>query len=182
MAESSVKEKNDIIEQNYIKYSQMVFSRCYAVLQNHSLAEDCMQETFARYSKCYDGLSEDVNVPGWLNRTAVFVSRECLRRDKFESVDGYEDIKEKLELYEDYQDQAGLITSAEMDTECEEDEEFYKSLPPQYQRLYDLRFRMDMKLADVARVMECTEGSVKMRLKRLMKMGKKYFSQKNKNI
>ncbi len=178
----SLKDKNDIIRQNYMKYSQAIFARCFVVMQDACLAEDCMQETFARYSKCFHTISKEIDTIAWLNVTATYICREYLRKDKFESVGMSADVKEKLERIDDLQTQSGLVLSEDIFYECEEDEAFYKSLAPQYQQLYDLYFRMDMKIADVAQVMGCSEGSVKMRIKRLKKMGEKYFSQKNKNF
>ncbi len=174
----SLKDKNDIIRQNYMKYSQAIFARCFVVMQDTCLAEDCMQETFARYSKCFHTISKEIDTIAWLNVTATYICREYLRKDKFESVGMSADVKEKLERIDDLQTQSGLVLSEDIFYECEEDEAFYKSLAPQYQQLYDLYFRMDMKIADVAQVMGCSEGSVKMRIKRLKKMGEKYFSQK----
>ncbi len=178
----SLKDKNDIIQQNYMKYSQAIFARCFVVVQDTCLAEDCMQETFARYNKCFYTIPKEANIIAWLNVTATYVCREYLRKDKFESVGISEDLKEKLERVDDLQTQSGLVLSEDIFHKCEEDEMFYKSLTPQYQQLYDLYFRMDMKIADVAHEMGCSEGSVKMRIKRLKKMGEKYFSQKNKKF
>lgn len=167
-------DRDEAIIYLYTKYSKTVFGRCFVLVRDYSLAEDCMQETFARLNKSYDSL-DDINVIGWLMNTSVYVCREVMRKRAREGACVAE-ISQEIkpdgdEEFRETPDKGSLF-------ELLEEEEFRQSLSPNDRKVYDLRFRKDMKIADVAAALGCTVPAAKMRIKRLLKHAEKYFMKK----
>lgn len=175
MSDLSMQERNDKIIYLYTQYAKTIFNRCFVLVHNYDLAEDCMQETFARLSKSYDAIADKSNIVGWLMNTAVYVCREAVRKNSSETA-YLSNLKEQME--QDQKKGVSADASPEFPFEVLEEAEFYQSLSPEYQLIYDLRFRRDMRIADVAKEMGCSVGAAKMRIKRLLKCAEKYFMKK----
>lgn len=174
MGDLSNRDRNDAIIYLYTRYAKTVFGRCFVLLHDYDLAEDCMQEAFARLNKCYENI-ESENIVGWLMNTSIYVCREAIRKRSVEKA-YVANLSE--ERKSDGDDAASEVTVQCSLFELLEEEDFIKSLTPEDRAVYDLRFRKDMKIADVAGVLGCSVPAAKMRIKRLLKHAEKYFMKK----
>ncbi len=147
-------------------YQDRVYSFALRLLKDPQAAEDAAQETFV---KAFRGLSSyDPACPfaPWLFRIAHNAAMDALRaRNKTVSMDA-EDFSDLPDGAVPVEDGVGAALDAERI------EALLASLPPLYSEVLLLQYREDMGPAEIARVINAPEGTVKNRLFRAREMMK----------
>jgi len=69
----------DVFEELFNLHRGMVYSVCLRILNDQHLAEDAMQKTFLLLFQKTETLTNKVNLPGWLHRAAVLISKNIKR-------------------------------------------------------------------------------------------------------
>jgi RNA polymerase sigma factor (sigma-70 family) len=129
----------------YRSEGQAVFGTVYLLCRDRHLAEDATQEAFARALERWDRLRGRPWVAGWVTTTAVNVLKRSLRRRPPPEPAG--------------QREADADLSLDVWREV-------RRLPLRQQQVVVLHYRLDLPVAEVARVMECREGTVRTHLTR----------------
>jgi RNA polymerase sigma-70 factor, ECF subfamily len=129
----------------YRSEAQAVFATAYLVCRDRALAEEATQEAFARALERWARLRGQPWVAGWVTTTAVNVLKRSLRRPRLPdpAPEGEPNPDLALELW-------GAV----------------RGLPLRQQQAVVLHYRLDMPVREVARLMECSEGTVRTHLVR----------------
>jgi len=145
-------------------YQDRIYSFSLRLLKNPEAAEDAAQETFV---KAFRGLSSyDKGYPfaSWLFRIAHNACMDALRA-------GNKTVSMDDEDFPDLPDGApGTDVRVAKAIESERIEALLASLPPLYGEVLLLQYREDMGPAEISRVINAPEGTVKARLFRARKM------------
>lgn len=116
----------------------------YSMVRNRQLAEDAAQEAFARAFERWSRLNGEPWAAGWVTSTTLNLLRRDARRKVWR-----------------------LIPEAAYDPTAEvELWEAISRLPRRQQQAIVLRGAYEMSIRDMARAMECAEGTVKVQLHR----------------
>jgi len=147
-------------------YQDRIYSFALRLLKNPQAAEDAAQETFV---KAFRGLSSyDKTYPfaSWLFRIAHNACMDALRA-------GGRTVSMDEEDFPDLPDTApGTEIRVAEAMDAERIEALLASLPPLYSEVLLLQYREGMGAADIARVLNAPEGTVKARLFRAREMVK----------
>ncbi len=147
-------------------HGDRVFSYAYYMLGEREEAEDVVQEAFLRLWR-RGRLGEPRQVEGWLVRVAHNLCLDARRRRR---------TRDRHLLRIEPQDLANLAaTSAEPDPErrLELDETRHAvlralaDLPPEARSVILMRYYLGLPIGEIARVLDTSEGAVKVRLHRI---------------
>lgn len=155
--------KEDAYQKLYELYGDRIFILAYGILQNEADAQDVVQKTFIHvYRKLYT-LKNDNSFQKWLMKIASNEALMILRHRK--PVDSYGE--EPDDMGSDIlQDDAMLPeAAAERGEEAEKLRAIIARLPEVQRRTLILYYYHEMKIREIAEVMECSEGTVKTRLR-----------------
>ena len=133
---------------------------CTLYLGDRSQAEDAVQDTFLRALRAWPGFRGDCAVETWLVRIAINVCKDYLRSAWNRRVSVVEALNE--------------IPAAE-DSPHEDDTLLREimNLKPKYKEVILLFYYQDMKISEIARVLDAPESTVSVRLKRAREQLKK---------
>jgi len=133
---------------------------CTLYLGDRSQAEDAVQDTFLRALRAWPGFRGDCAVETWLGRIAINVCKDYLRSAWNRRVSVVEALNE--------------IPAAE-DSPHEDDTLLREimNLKPKYKEVILLFYYQDMKISEIARVLDAPESTVSVRLKRAREQLKK---------
>lgn len=182
MLVAEAKEGNQAAyESLYQKTKQMVYFTCFGLLNSEADAQDRMQETYATAFQKLDMLDDPEKFPGWINRIAINKCKDFLIWQKrWLSLSEEKDIPEEIpETEEDFLPEAYLMQ--------QDKREIVQRIIRE--ELSDVQFRTvilyyydELSLTEIAKCMECSEGTVKSRLykaKELIRKGVQKYSQEN---
>lgn len=151
---------NGIYEENYDK----LFSVAYRLTGRREDAEDVIQETFINAYKAYDQFKNKSSLSTWLYKIAVNCSYRYIKKQRKLPV---YDISAKLEItpnefferikaYESVED---VVLTNNMRQECLH--LFLKCIPKKQRIAFVLKVLLGLSIAEVAEIMETTQGAVK---------------------
>ncbi len=144
------------------RYRARIYRHIRSLVRNRGDAEDLTQETFLRAHERLAGLKEPAALGVWLYRIATHVCYDYLRRvSRQPSAAGDAGQLEELTVEGPGLDR--LVERAEMIT-C--GEEFLDRLPDGYRTVILLHDLLGLTSVEIARLLRCTPGSVKIRLHR----------------
>jgi RNA polymerase sigma-70 factor, ECF subfamily len=132
-------------ERFYRREAQPVFSAVFLLCRDRALAEDATQEAFARAFERWKRLGREPWAAGWVTTTALNVARRGLRRRPAHR-------SERGEAA-DPSDSVDLWAAV-------------RRLPRRQQEAVVLHYRLDLPVSDVARILDCREGTVRTHLAR----------------
>jgi RNA polymerase sigma factor (sigma-70 family) len=134
-------------ERFYEKEAQAVFRAVYLLSRDAALAEDATQEAFARALERWDRLRSKSWVGGWVVTTALNVSRRSMRKRTFR-----------------------LTSTAPGDPPSQEEAidlwQRVRALPLRQQQTVVLYYRFGTPVEEIARILDCAEGTVRTHLAR----------------
>ena len=125
-----------------------VFRAAYVLCGDRQLAEDATQEAFARALERWRRLRDQPWVGGWVTSTALNIVRRSLRR------------RARMPAF------PADVASRSEPEEAVDLWRAVRELPPRQQEAVVLHHVVDLSVADCARIMRCSEGSVKRHLSR----------------
>lgn len=149
-------------EQLYDRYSKHIFAMTYGMLQNHSDAEDAVQNTFIHvYEKLYT-LKDNSSFDSWLDKIAYNEALLLIRKRKKMTLFS-EDLEAKIT--EQIQDELMLPEEiAERRDTSDKIRSIIAELPDVQRQTLVLFYYNNLKIRQIAEVMNCGENTVKSRL------------------
>lgn len=149
-------------EQLYDRYSKRIYAMTYGMLQNHTDAEDAVQNTFIHvYEKLYT-LNDYNSFDSWLEKIAYNEALLLIRKRKKMTLfnDGLE-----AKVTDQIQDELMLPEEiAERRDTAEKIRSIIAELPEAQRQTLVLFYYNNLKIRQIAEVMNCGENTVKSRL------------------
>lgn len=143
----------------YGQCAQRVYYLALQMLKSREDAADCMQEVFLQAFRHIDRLEHPEGVLTWLYRITANRCKNRLRRRGELSWDG-ENMPEPVEACEEFLPQA-CLESAEKRRLLQE---IVDALPADQRACVVLYYYSELPVPEIARLLECPEGTVKSRL------------------
>ena len=156
-------------EEIYRRYDRRIYNTVYQVVRNEDDAADITQEAFIRAYRSLKNLRSDEAFTSWLFRIAINLSRNHLRgRPSFrvESLDEYatsEEEEQELQVPDSTGDPARMAETREMQSMVRR---AVGALSPAHREVITLHHLEGMRVDDIARILNCSVGTVKSRLSR----------------
>jgi len=147
-------------------YQDRIYGFCLRLLKDPNAAEDAAQETFVKSFRGLPSYNKKYPFASWLFRIAHNACMDALRA-------GNKTVSMDDENFSDLPDKApGVDLQVAETLDSERIEALLASLPPLYSEVLLLQYREDMGPAEIARVINAPEGTVKARLFRAREMFK----------
>ena len=146
MSELSV---DPAFEDLYVRERSAVFATVFLLCRDRQAAEDATQEAFARALERWARLRGQPWAAGWVARTAMNEARRSMRRrtgwrgEREREATGPAGSAESLDLWD-----------------------AVRRLPARQREAIVLRYRLDLDVAAIARILGCREGTVRTHLAR----------------
>ena len=149
-------------EQLYDRYSKRIYAMTYGMLQNHTDAEDAVQNTFIHvYEKLYT-LKDCNSFDSWLEKIAYNEALLLIRKRKKMTLFN-DDLEAKVT--DQIQDELMLPEEiAERRDTAEKIRSIIAELPEAQRQTLVLFYYNNLKIKQIAEVMNCGENTVKSRL------------------
>lgn len=149
-------------EQLYDRYSKRIYAMTYGMLQNHTEAEDAVQNTFIHvYEKLYT-LKDYNSFDSWLEKIAYNEALLLIRKRKKMTLFN-DDLEAKVT--DQIQDELMLPEEiAERRDTAEKIRSIIAELPEAQRQTLVLFYYNNLKIKQIAKVMNCGENTVKSRL------------------
>ncbi len=155
----------------YEKTSSKAYYLSFQLVKDEDTAQDILQDAYIKAFGSLETLAEPEKFQGWLDTIVVNKSKDFLKKKKpvfFSQMtvgdDGGSGENEKEIDFED----ESMAFSPEKTMDYKETKRLIQAmideLPEEQRMAIILRYLEDMPVADIARVMECSEGTVKSRL------------------
>lgn len=155
--------KEDAYQTLYELYGDQVYMLSLGILQNEADAQDVVQKTFFHvYRKLYT-LKNDKCFLKWLMKIASNEALMTLRQRK--PVESYGDQPDDIRSDILQDDTVLPENAAEQSEEADRLRAIIARLPEAQRRTLTLYYYHEMKISEIAEIMECSEGTVKSRLR-----------------
>lgn len=163
MANNSDKQLEDYI----IKNKELFYRLAYSYVKNVDDALDVVQESIYKAFSSIDSLKNFNYIKTWFYRIIVNVSLDFLRKRKREIVTDEEFL---------FNDDTGTVDNyADMDLQ-----KSLETLPENYRNIIVLRFFEDLKLEEIAEILDENINTIKTRLYKALEMLRLSMDDKNK--
>ena len=146
--------RREFIERMADAYQTALLRLCYIQLQDQSLAEDAVQETFLKAYRAYDQYRGDCSEKSWLCRIAVNTCRDMQRGSWFRHIDRRVSPENLPEPAVQPTDDHVELTLALM------------NLPRKLREALMLYYYQDMSTTEIAETLGIAQSSVSNRLRR----------------
>lgn len=146
----------------YNRYSKRLLRLVYFYTGDHEAAYDIIHDVFLRVVRHISGFDVSLSFSAWIHRIAINCSRNYLRSTA-RSRQIVE--KEKLRIIADNRE--GSPSPEEQFISDEEIREFNRAvdnLKGGFRDVFMLRFETGMKYSEIAKVLKCSERTVKWRM------------------
>ena len=153
-----------MIERVINKYSDMVYKLAYARTKNKYDAEDVLQEVFLRYIRRKPEFQGMEHEKAWFLRVTINCSKNL-----FASF-----MKNKTIPF--LENQIGISDEERVLSE------FLLKLPVKYLTVIHLFYYEDLKILEIAKLLELKEPTVKMQLTRARRLLKEYIEMEEQNV
>lgn len=157
---SEIKSKSlSVIEKAVDIYGDTLYRISLVILKNESDAEDAVQETFLKYLQKKPEFVSPEHEKAWLSKVAVNKCRDILRARK-------RNTQLNTEIQESFNgSEISPIIEAMM------------SLPEKFRIVLQLHYIDDMKVEQIAKIINKTPSAVKMRLQKGRKLLKEKYGE-----
>ena len=160
-------EKSGILFQ---RYKTAMYNFYLRSTYDQSLSEDLTQQVFIKLIKYRNSYKNDNSFKSWLYRIATNVKYDYFRKEKSH--------KNRNKIYSATQEEMIDPRQKIEKSECEKMlHQALNNLPEDQREVIWLTRFEKMKYADVAKVFECTESAIKVRVHRAMKKLKTEYLQ-----
>jgi RNA polymerase sigma-70 factor (ECF subfamily) len=146
------------------KYAKMVYKLAYARTGSKSDADDIFQEAFLRYIRYGKGFENDEHEKAWLIRVTINCCNDLYRNRSIR--------KEEVLFAE----------SMIMNDSDQEVKDLLLALPEKYRTVLHLHYFEDMRISDIAELLELSDSAVKMQLSRARTMLKENIERGEENV
>ncbi|MEW6182459.1 MAG: sigma-70 family RNA polymerase sigma factor [Bacillota bacterium] len=151
------------IKSLFERFARRVFEAAYFVLQDRTMAEDVMQETFLTAMTKLRNPQDPLKIEAWLIRVAMNKARSELRKRKKKIPLLFPVVANLTE--------EGFITKEEK----KQVQVAVEALPAKYQLVLYLMYHRNMTTKQIAQALDLPEGTVKSRLRRAYKLMKPWL-------
>lgn len=141
-------------------YGNAVLRMCFLYLKDMHLAEDAAQETFLKVYRSYAQFDGTAGEKTWVMRIAINVCKDYLRSAWNRRVSVVEALND-VPVAQEYPHEDDTLLRAVM------------ALKPKYKEVILLFYYQDMKISEIARILDAPESTVSVRLKRAREQLKK---------
>ncbi len=141
-------------------YGNSVLRMCFLYLKDAHLAEDAAQETFLKVYRSYAQFDGSAGEKTWIMRIAINVCKDYLRSAWNRRVNVVEALQD-IPVTQEYPHEDETLLQEVM------------RLKPKYQEVILLFYYQDMKISEIAKVLNAPESTVSVRLKRAREQLKK---------
>ena len=141
----------EIFAQWMVQYGSRLLRLCAMNLQDASLAQDAVQDTFLKAFRQFHRFRGDADPLTWLTAIAINVCRDYRRTAWFRHVDRHVEA-DALPRAADFAFPDNTVIRAVM------------ALPPRYRKVILLRYYQDMKQKEVAAALGLSDRAVRQRL------------------
>ncbi len=152
-------------EQLVMKYDRHVLNIAYGYRNNQDDADDIYQEVFLRVHKGLKNFQARSKFSTWLYRITVNVCIEFKRKEKVrqhESLDNIGDDEENPISYESTIDSGLRTDKSTLDNEMNSlIQSEVNKLPQQLKMAFTLKYYQGLKIKEISKMMNCTEGTIK---------------------
>ncbi|HET6387200.1 MAG TPA: sigma-70 family RNA polymerase sigma factor [Armatimonadota bacterium] len=153
----------------FAKYRDYVYNISYQMVQDADDASDLTQETFFRVWRALPHFQGNSQFSTWLYRIAVNTCISELRRRPKVPPISIED-EESLSPLHQTEDQRSAEQTVMRRFAQERIREVVGTLPPDYKTVITLRHFQDLSYQEIATIMGCSVGAIKIKLHRARKM------------
>ena len=139
------------INEAYAKFADHIFSAAFSVCQNRADADDVVQDTFIKYCAGTKDFSDEGHVKAWLLRVAINRAKDI--RSSF--------WRKNRVAWEEY--------LSSLSFEEPEDRHLFEAvmgLPQKYRTVIHLYYYEEYSIKEIAKILNCREGTVKSQLSR----------------
>ena len=137
---------------------QKLYYIAYSILRDKEEAKDAVQEIYIRIFSSLDTLTDERAFVAWSNKIAYHV---CLRYlDKLKTLP----VPEESFLQEKESEKSDPIFKTLTDERCNLLLKYISELEPQIRATVLFKYFRDLKIQEIAQIMDCPEGTVKSRL------------------
>ena len=147
------------------KYQQRIYNLIYGRIQNHEAAEDICQEVFLKAWRALPNFERKSVFYSWLHQIAVNCSIDFIRKQKREIVFAYEEL---IVNPDDTFQMPQTHPSAHDILENEELRDIIRKavtqLPTGQHRVFNLRYREELSIKEIASHLNKSEGTIKAHL------------------
>ena len=141
----------EILDQWMVQYGSRLLRLCAMNLQDASLAQDAVQDTFLKAFRQFHRFRGDADPLTWLAAIAINVCRDYRRTAWFRHVDRHVEA-DALPRAADFAVPDNTVIRA------------VTALPPRYREVILLRYYQDMKQKEVAAALGLSDRAVRQRL------------------
>lgn len=138
------------VENKIKQYSDIVYRIAYTMTNRKSDAEDIFQEVFIKFYKNIDKMKDDEHEKRWLIRVTTNECNMLYRKNKTRN-----EIELNENICEPCSDEYKIPVHS-----------YIKKLTPKYQIVIYLYYFEGYKIAEIARILKTTSGTIKSRLSR----------------
>lgn len=154
---------NKLIDDVVDNYRDLVYRLAFARTRNKNDADDIFQEVFLRYVRKQPNFESEEHAKAWFIRVTVNCCKSFWDRIRI-----YDEIDENI-----------------MADEVEEDgelEELLDKLPPDYRVVIHLFYYEDISTADISKILDKKESTVRMQLTRARRLLKNFMKGEEANV
>ncbi len=147
-----------------LKYDKLVLNIAYSYRNNKDDADDIYQEVFIRVYKGLKNFESRSKFTTWLYRITVNVCLEYKRKQK---VHGHQSLNNNIKDDKNNYFENSLKSNIKTDTQTlnNETSEVIKQevnkLPKQLKMAFTLKHYQGLKIKDISKLMNCSEGTIK---------------------
>ena len=142
-------------------YGDGITRMCYLYLKDWYLAEEATQETFIKAYRYFDTFRNEASEKTWLTQIAINTCKNYARTSWFKRVQvGTTKKEESIGSFEEE-----LLSTIEQNEVLNQ----VSRLQHKYKEVILLYYYQEMKVSEIAEILDISEGTVKMRLNRARK-------------
>lgn len=162
------------------KYQQRIYNLIYRRIQNHEAAEDICQEVFLKAWQALPSFERKSIFYTWLHQIAVNRSIDFIRKQKREIVFAYEELivnpDDTFQMPQTHPSPHDILEKAELRDIIRK---AVSQLPVGQHRVFNLRYREELSIKEIAAHLNKSEGTIKSHLhhahQKLRKMLRPYL-------
>lgn len=145
------------IDELIVKYYSTVYKLAYARTRNSYDAEDVLQEVFLRYIRKSPDFENEEHEKAWFLRVTINCSNNLFadfsRRSRAQYIENAVGLTDEEKILD----------------------EFLEKLPKKYRTVIHLFYYEDLKILEIAKLLDLKESTVKMHLTRARRLLKSYM-------
>jgi len=157
-----------VLEQMMRQYGEKILQLVYLIVKDRSMAEDITQEVFLKAFRSLHTFRADSNMKTWLYRIAINESKKYLRSWSFRRIFSTFQKEELPERQDDEQVEQTVIGNWTKEQIAER----IMDMSPQYRQVIVLHYYEDLRIKEIAQVMDVSEQVVRAKLSRARKQFK----------